>query len=69
MNLINPLSFLGYVISESKVEMIPGKVKAAMEWPVPLSQKEERSSEFFGFANFFHKKYEISVLSQPLYMP
>jgi hypothetical protein len=45
------VSFLGYIISQDRVEMDPSKVSAVAEWPSPSTRK--RLQQFLGFANFF----------------
>ena len=36
----NTASFLGYIISEGKVQMDPNKISALLNWPTPKSVKQ-----------------------------
>ena len=47
------VSFLGFIISKNQLQMDPEKVKAVVEWPVPLDRKQ--LLRFLGFANFYRK--------------
>ena len=47
------VSFLGYIISQDRVEMDPSKVSAVAEWPSPSTRK--RLQQFLGFANFYRR--------------
>ena len=46
---VNTTSFLGFIISENKVQMDPSKVN----WPTPTSCK--KLQQFLGFANFYRR--------------
>ena len=46
------VEYLGVIISGSKVQMDPVKVKGITEWPTPTTVWEVHS--FLGFCNFYH---------------
>lgn len=45
------ICFLGYIISEGKMEMDTCKVQSVLNWPTPTSRKELQ--RFLRFANFY----------------
>ena len=47
------VGFLGHVISERGIAVVPRKVTAAAEWATPTSCTDMRS--FVGLANYYHK--------------
>lgn len=49
----NTVDFLGYVISTEGISVAPEKVKAILDWPVPLRRRDLKS--FLGTANFNRK--------------
>ena len=49
--LVKSVEFLGYVISDTGIEMDPKRVSSISSWPVPASIKEVQS--FLGFVNFY----------------
>ena len=44
---------VSFHFSQNQLQMDPGKVKAVVEWPVPLDRKQLQ--RFLGFANFYRK--------------
>ena len=59
------ITFLGYVIAKGNVQMDPGKVKTAVDWPQPTSRVQLQC--FLGFANFYrHLIQDYSTLAAPL---
>ncbi len=52
---MSKVSFLGLVVTEGKVSMDPEKIRAAQDWPAPISRKEVQ--RFLGFENFYKKTY------------
>lgn len=53
---IQEVTFLGFIISDKRIQMDPNKVKAILEWPRPELVKRVQS--FLGFANFYWKFVE-----------
>lgn len=52
---VSTVSFLGFIISEKKLQLDLVKVSAVAEWPTPTSRKLVQ--HFLGFANFYiHQK-------------
>ena len=47
------VAFLGFIISQGRVEMDPGKVTAVTDWPTPTNRKQLQ--RFLGFANFYRR--------------
>jgi len=47
------INYLGYVISDSGIDMDPKKVAVIQEWPVPSNLKELQV--FLGFTNFYRR--------------
>jgi len=45
------IKYLGVIVSEGAVEMVPVKVSGVSEWPIPKNRKEVQS--FMGFVNFY----------------
>lgn len=59
------VSFLGYIIGQSSIEMDPSKVSAVTSRPVPKSRK--RLQRFLGFANFYRSFIRgYSTVATPL---
>ena len=59
------VAFLGYVISPGAIRMDQNKVKAVLEWPVPVNRRELQ--RFLGFANFYRRFIRnYGVLAAPL---
>ena len=48
---VREVSFLGFIISEGRIQMDPKKVQAVRDWPAPCSVKG--TQRFLGFANFY----------------
>ena len=46
-------SFLGYIIAAGNVQMDPGKVRAVVDWPQPMSSVQLQ--HFLGFTHFYHR--------------
>jgi hypothetical protein len=58
------IPFLGYKISARSVQMDPGKVRAVMDWPRPMSRVQLQS--FLRFGNFYHHFiWGYSILASP----
>ena len=57
-------TFLGYVIAEGNVQMDPGKVKAVVDWPQPMSSVQLQ--HFLGFSNYRRFIRGHSTLEAPL---
>jgi hypothetical protein len=53
---LKELIFLGHVISEKGVAVIPDKVQAIFDWKTPKSAKEIRS--FLGLAGYYRRLIE-----------
>ena len=49
----NRISFLGYIISQGRVEADSGKIEAVVKWPAPTTRRELQ--RFLGFANFYRR--------------
>lgn len=49
---MQPISFLGYILTEEEVRMDLEKISAVTDWLVPTSRKHIR---FLGFASFYRK--------------
>lgn len=59
------ISFLGYIISRSGLQMDPQKVDCIKTWPSPRNRKELQ--RFLGFANYYRKFIRnFSALVKPL---
>lgn len=50
---VSSVSFLGFIVSEGKIQMDPKKVSAVTDWPTPVSVKQVQ--RFLGFANFYRR--------------
>ena len=62
---VREVSFLGFIISEGRIQMDPKKVQAVWDWPTPRSIKETQS--FLGFANFYRKFIQgFSSIAAPI---
>ena len=60
------VSFLGFIVSEGRIQMDPGKVKAVAEWPTPENRKQVQ--HFLGFANFYRRfVWNFSTVAAPLH--
>uniref|UniRef100_A0A4W5K794 Gypsy retrotransposon integrase-like protein 1 n=1 Tax=Hucho hucho TaxID=62062 RepID=A0A4W5K794_9TELE len=58
-------SFLGYIINQEGVAMDEKKVKAVLDWPLPVTLKEVQ--RFLGFANFYRRFIRnFSSVASPL---
>jgi hypothetical protein len=59
------IEFLGYMISDTGINMAQDKVQMVLEWERPKSQKEVQA--FMGFANFYRRFIkDFSKLAKPL---
>ncbi|KAK3545947.1 hypothetical protein QTP70_016963 [Hemibagrus guttatus] len=59
------ITFLGYVISQKRVEMDTSKVRTVMDWPELTTVKELQ--QFLGFANFYQRFiWNYSNIASPL---
>ena len=59
------IEFLGYMISDTGINMAQDKVQTVLEWKRPKSQKEVQA--FMGFANFYRRFIkDFSKLAKPL---
>jgi hypothetical protein len=59
------IEFLGYMISDTGINMAQDKVQTVLEWERPKSQKEIQT--FMGFANFYCRFIKnFSKLAKPL---
>ena len=47
------VAFLGFIISQGRLEMDPGNVTAVTDWPAPTNRKQLQ--RFLGFANFYRR--------------
>ncbi|XP_063043653.1 uncharacterized protein LOC134437997 [Engraulis encrasicolus] len=47
------VSFLGFVLSPSRIQMDPLKLKAVKDWPTPTTRRALQ--QFLGFANFYRR--------------
>ena len=45
--------FWGFVVEEGNLQMDPAKVRAVVDWPVPVSRK--KLQQFLGFCNFYRR--------------
>ncbi|KAK1647388.1 hypothetical protein QYE76_065193 [Lolium multiflorum] len=62
---LKELIFLGHVISEKGVAVIPDKVQAVLDWKTPKSAKEIRS--FLGLAGYYRRFIEnFSKIAKPM---
>ena len=63
---VNTTSFLGFIISENKVQMDPSKVSAVVNWSTPTSCK--KLQQFLGFANFYRRFVRnFGAIASPLH--
>ena len=59
------MTFVGFLVSKSRIGMDPAKVAAITDWPIPKTVKEVQS--FLGFSNFYRKFIlHYSSLTSPL---
>ncbi|XP_075042379.1 uncharacterized protein LOC142101839 [Mixophyes fleayi] len=59
------ISFLGYLVSGSDLEMDPEKVRAVLQWPLPTSLKAIQ--HFLGFANYYQRFIQgFSTIVSPI---
>jgi hypothetical protein len=59
------IEFLGYMISDTGINMTQDKVQTGLEWERPKSQKEVQA--FMGFTNFYHRFIkDFSKLAKPM---
>ena len=47
------VEFLGFIVTTSRIEIDPSKIKAVRDWPEPTIVKETQS--FLEFANFYRR--------------
>ena len=47
------VKYLGFIISEGKIEMDPKKIAGIADWPIPTTLKQLRS--FLGFGNYYRR--------------
>ncbi|KAJ8566168.1 hypothetical protein ON010_g6957 [Phytophthora cinnamomi] len=60
------IPFLGCFIGKQDLRADPVKVKAIVDWPVPMNQKDLR--KWLGLANYLHKYSEnYAEMARPLY--
>jgi len=60
------IEYLGLVISENKVTMVPVKVTGVHEWSIPENWTDVQA--FVGFINFYrHFIQDFSTIAQPLF--
>jgi len=50
------VEYLGYIISQNRIEMDPKKLAGISDWPVPKNLRQVRS--FLGFGNFYRRFIE-----------
>lgn len=50
------VSFQGYVISKSKLQIDLAKIKAVLDWPMPINRKEVQI--FFGVCKLLSQVYQ-----------
>ena len=60
---VNRVEFLGYIISNTGIEMDPKRVLSINSWPIPVNVKTLQS--FLGFANFY--RMFIPIIQRLLY--
>ena len=59
------VEYLGLLISQGRIAMDPGKVRAVLDWPTPRKVKDIQA--FLGFANFYRRFVkDFSKLAKPL---
>ena len=59
------IPFLGCFIGKRGLRVVPAKVKAIVDWPVPQSQKDLR--KWLGLANYLHNYSEnYADMARPL---
>ena len=62
---LNELIFLGHVVSEKGIAVIPDKVQAILDWKAPETIKEVRS--FLGMAGYYRRFIEsLSKIAKPM---
>ena len=60
------VEFLGFILSEDRIEMDPVKIEGVRKWPQPKRVKELQS--FLGFINFYRRFIEdFSKIARPLH--
>ena len=63
---VDRVEFLGFIVSTSGVSMDSRKVKAILDWPMPVTVKGLQ--RFIGFANFYRRFVPFfSMIAQPLH--
>ena len=59
------VEYLGFIISEGKIEMDPTKIAGIADWPIPTTLKQLRS--FLGFGNYYRRFIRsFSDVARPL---
>ena len=59
------VKYLGFIISEGKIEMDPKKIAGIADWPIPTTLKQLRS--FLGFGNYYRRFIRsFSDVARPL---
>ena len=59
------VEYLGHVVSRAGIAVLPKKIKAVAEWPVPKSTKEVHS--FLGFVGYYRNHIkDFSKIAKPL---
>jgi hypothetical protein len=62
---MSEIEFLGYMRSDTDINMAQDKVQMVSEWESPKSQKEVQV--FMGFVNFYRRFIKgVSKLAKPL---
>ncbi|XP_055368562.1 uncharacterized protein LOC129604791 [Betta splendens] len=50
---VSTVSFLGFIVSQGRIQMDPAKTKAVEDWPTPQCRRDVQ--RFLGFANFYRR--------------